>query len=88
MKFSRHWVIAGICLTVSTAWADSLELKNGSLISGKFVSGTQSEINFMVGSSVQKYDLGDVASLKFDSETSGELLHERRRRASASEGRK
>jgi hypothetical protein len=51
------------------AWADSLALKNGSLINGKFVGGTESEINFRVGSAVQKYDLADVTSLKFDSET-------------------
>jgi hypothetical protein len=49
-------------------WADSLELKNGSLIKGKFIGGTESEISFQVGSSVQKYNLADIASLKFDSE--------------------
>jgi len=74
MKFIRHWMIAGMCLAASTAWADSLELKNGSLINGKFVSGTQSEISFLVGSTVQKFDLGDVASLKFDSAIPGEAV--------------
>ena len=61
--------LVAICLMTSMAWADSLELNNGSLINGKFVGGTESEINFQVGSSVQRYDLVDVASLKFDSET-------------------
>jgi hypothetical protein len=46
-----------------------LELKNGSLIKGKFIGGTESEISFQVGSSVQKYNLADIASLKFDSES-------------------
>jgi len=46
-----------------------LELKNGSLIKGKLMGATESEINFQVGSSVQKYKLADVASLKFDSES-------------------
>jgi len=45
-----------------------LELKNGSLIKGKFMGGTESEISFQVGSSVQKYNLADIVSLKFDSE--------------------
>ena len=54
----------------SIAAADSLELKNGSLIKGKFMGGTESEITFQVGSSVQKYNLADVVSLKFDSERS------------------
>jgi len=65
---NRSLVIA-TCLVASMAWADSLELKNGSLINGKFMGGTESEISFQVGSSVQKYDRADVSSLKFDSET-------------------
>ena len=54
--------------------ADSLELKNGSLIKGKLMGATESEINFQVGSSVQKYQLADVASLKFDSESAASDL--------------
>jgi hypothetical protein len=50
------------------ASADSLELKNGSLIKGKFLGGTETEIRFEVGSSVQKYNLADIVSIKFDSE--------------------
>src|SRR5262245_27504226 len=67
-NLNRSLVVA-ICLLTSTAWADTLELKNGSLINGKFMGGTESEISFRVGSSVQKYDLGDIASVKFDSGT-------------------
>jgi hypothetical protein len=55
-------------LGASPAWADSLELKNGSLIEDKFMGGTESGISFQVGSSMQKYNLADVVSLKFDSE--------------------
>jgi hypothetical protein len=55
-------------LGASLAWADSLELRNGSLIKGKFMGGTESEISFKVGSSMQKYNLADIVSLKFDSE--------------------
>jgi hypothetical protein len=32
------------------------------------MGGTESEITFQVGSSVQKYSLADIVSLKFDSE--------------------
>ena len=53
---------------VCTAWADTLELKNGSLIKGKFLGGTETEISFQVGSTVQKYNVADVVSLKFDLE--------------------
>jgi hypothetical protein len=47
---------------------NALELKNGSLIKGKFMRGTESDISFQVGSSVQNYNLADIVSLKFDSE--------------------
>ena len=53
---------------VCTAWADTLELKNGSLIKGRFLGGTETEISFQVGSTVQKYNVADVVSLKFDLE--------------------
>jgi hypothetical protein len=66
-KLSYGLVIA-LCLAASSAWTDSLELKNGSLIKGKFMGGTESEISFQVGSSVQKYNLADIVSLKFESE--------------------
>src|SRR5258707_11890273 len=61
-------VVIALCLAASMAQADSLELKNGSLIKGKFMGGTESEISFQVGSSLQKYNLADIVSLKFDSE--------------------
>jgi hypothetical protein len=53
---------------VSMAWADTLELKNGSLIKGKFLGGTDTEISFQVGSTIQKYIVAEIVSLKFDSE--------------------
>jgi hypothetical protein len=67
LKLNCRLVIA-LWLGASVAWADSLELKNGSLIKGKFMGGTESEISFQVGSTVQKYNLADIVALKFDSE--------------------
>ena len=64
----RCGLVIALWLGASLARADSLELKNGSLIKGKFMGGTQSEISFQVGSSLQKYNRADVVSLKFDSE--------------------
>ncbi len=45
LKLNCGLVIA-LWLGASLAWADSLELKNGSLIKGKFMGGTESEISF------------------------------------------
>ena len=61
-------LLTALTLAASMAWADTLELKNGSQIKGKFVGGTETEISFQVGSTVQKYNVADVVSLKFDSE--------------------
>ncbi len=61
-------LILTACLAVSLSWADSLELKNGSLIKGKFVGGTDTQITFLVGSSRQTYNIADIVSLKFDSD--------------------
>ena len=66
-------VIVALCVTVVAARADSLELKNGSLIKGKFMSGTQTSISFQVGSSVQSFDVADIRSLRFESGAQGAL---------------
>lgn len=69
MKLKIHFgMIVAMCLAASLAQADSLELKNGSLIKGRFVGGTDTEITFQVGSSVEKYSVADIVSLKFDSD--------------------
>ena len=64
-------VIVALFVAAVAARADSLELKNGSLIKGKFMSGTQTSISFQVGSSVQSYDVADIRSLRFESEAQG-----------------
>lgn len=69
MRLKLKFAFVGVLiLAASVAWADTLELKNGSLIKGKFLGGTETEISFQVGSTMQKYNIGDVVSLKFDSE--------------------
>ena len=60
--------LTALTLAASMAWADTLELKNGSVIKGKFLGGTETEMSFQVGSTVQKYKVADIVSLKFDLE--------------------
>jgi hypothetical protein len=64
----KYGFLTALTLVASMTWADTLELKNGSLIKGKFLSGTETEISFQVGSTVQKYNVADIVSLKFNSE--------------------
>jgi len=62
-------LVLAFCLVATITPADSLELKNGSLIKGRFLGGTDTEIRFQIGSSVQRYEVADVVSLKIESET-------------------
>src|SRR5271163_2018594 len=64
----KYGFLTALALAASMACADTLELKNGSLIKGKFQGGTETEISFQVGSTVQKYKVADIVSLKFNSE--------------------
>ena len=64
-------LVFAMCVVASAAMADSLELKNGSVIKGKFTGGDQNSINFQVGSSSQTYNVGDVRTLRFDFEPEG-----------------
>ncbi|HEY7403006.1 MAG TPA: hypothetical protein VIB39_05760 [Candidatus Angelobacter sp.] len=57
--------IAAFALAQS-AFADTLELKNGSVIKGTFIGGSAAQLSFRVGSTVQHYAVGDVAVLRFD----------------------
>jgi hypothetical protein len=63
-------LLAMLALVASMAWADTLQLKNGSLIKGKFLGGTETEVSFQVGSTAQKFNVSDVVSIRFDSEGS------------------
>jgi hypothetical protein len=59
-------IAVGICM--SAAHADTLELKNGSVIKGTFIGGSETQLSFRVGSTVQHYAVADITSLKFDSD--------------------
>jgi hypothetical protein len=68
-KFGRSYgMLIAVLLAALIARADSLELKNGSLIKGRFMGGSENEISFQVGSSVQKFSRFDIVSIKFDSD--------------------
>lgn len=63
----RCLVLASLIAAASCAIADTLELKNGSVIKGTYVGGSETQISFRVASSVQQFPIQDVLSLKFDS---------------------
>ncbi|HET9183071.1 MAG TPA: YMGG-like glycine zipper-containing protein [Candidatus Angelobacter sp.] len=75
MKLRYGALVLCIVLVSALGWSDTLELKNGSVIKGTYVGGSETEISFRVGSSVQQYAIIDVASLKFDSRDSAAKPH-------------
>lgn len=71
MKLRLAVFVFGFLLLSMVSWSDTLELKNGSVIKGTYVGGSETQISFRVGSSVQQYAVNDVATLKFDSREAG-----------------
>ena len=66
MKLRLAILMTGLFLFGTVSWSDTLELKNGSVIKGTYVGGSETQISFRVGSSVQQYAVADVTSLTFD----------------------
>ena len=67
-RFALAMMVAGMCLPLIFAHADTLELKNGSVIKGTFIGGSEAQLSFRVGSTVQHYAVADISALKFDSD--------------------
>jgi len=67
-RFALAIMIIGIGLP-ALSFADTLELKNGSVIKGTFIGGSEAQLSFRVGSTVQHYAVADISSLKFDSDS-------------------
>ena len=67
-RFALAMIVAGLCLPLISAHADTLELKNGSVIKGTFIGGSEAQLSFRVGSTVQHYAVADISALKFDSD--------------------
>ncbi len=55
-----------VMVCVSLAAADSIALRNGRQIQGKYVGGTPTIIGFMIGTTVEYFATADVLALTFD----------------------
>ena len=74
----KSLVYAGV-LAVLTLWfavaparADTLKLKSGQSVDGKYLGGTDSRIDFLVSGHVQSYNVSDVQSLSFEGKPYGQ----------------
>ena len=67
MKTWTKWIGAAI-LSVALAGAaaaDTLELKDGRVLQGKFLGGTQAILRFQVDGDVQTFSTNDIVALTF-----------------------
>ncbi len=56
---------------VGTAAADTLELKNGKVLQGKYLGGTQVVLRFEVNGEVQTFNTNDIVALTFTGHSGG-----------------
>src|SRR5438445_5860116 len=67
MKIWTKWIGAAILSVALTgaAAADTLELKDGRVLQGKFLGGTQAILRFQVDGDVQTFSTNDIVALTF-----------------------
>src|SRR5262249_23983739 len=58
----------GLGALSSAALADTLELKNGSVIKGTFIGGSEAHVSLRMRATLLYYPVADVAVLRFDSD--------------------
>ena len=61
-------VLVGVLALAISASADTLELKNGQVINGKYMGGTQTHLRFMTGGKIELYPVEDIVALTFGAE--------------------
>jgi hypothetical protein len=52
-------------MLVAPVWADTLEMRDGSLVEGQFVGGSQSTVRFEINGEVKVISVNDVLALTF-----------------------
>jgi hypothetical protein len=63
-----HRILAAVALglaLVGSAYADTLEFKNGKIVQGKYLGGTQAVLRFEVNGEVQTFSTNDIVALTF-----------------------
>ena len=68
-KILRNFLLVflGVFALTASAWADTLELKDGRLIQGKFVGGSEFNIRFAVNGKEEVFSTKDVLNISFNS---------------------
>ena len=64
-KFAVFCTFAAVIGLAAAAAADTLELKNGDIINGAYMGGTQNSVRFSVDGEIQTVPVGDILALTF-----------------------
>ena len=68
-RFSRTIAATAMgLLFTGAAMADSLELKDGRVLTGRFLGGTQALMRFSVNGEVQTFNVSEIVALTFTSD--------------------
>jgi len=71
-KMNRVFVVTALGLfLVAAAAADTLELKSGRIVQGKYLGGTQATLRFDVNGEVQTFSTNDIVALTFTGRSDG-----------------
>lgn len=71
LKIRTWWVaILAICFLAPLLRADTLQLKDGRTVEGKYLGGTDSQITFYTNNQLEHFAIGDVKSIVFGDQTS------------------
>lgn len=69
MKVSNSWLAGlaglGFLLFSVPASADTLQMKDGRVVQGKFLGGTQASVQFEVSGKIELFDVAQIISLTF-----------------------
>ncbi len=65
LQFVKKLVLV-LALCSSLAAADSIQLRNGRHLQGKYIGGTTSVVGFMTSGAVEYFPTADVLALMFD----------------------
>lgn len=57
-----------VLLLATVSWADTIELKDGRVLQGKYMGGTQQSVRFLINGEVQVFSLNDVLAITFGAE--------------------
>jgi hypothetical protein len=69
---NRFFVVTALGLfLVGAAAADTLELKSGRIVQGKYLGGTQATLRFEVNGDVQTFSTNDIVALTFTGRSDG-----------------